>query len=246
LEQADEDATFDRFSELPPEVREQIFEQYFDSLNNYLGGVSIPGGQPPIALASRQARLEALPLYYSRCLFRDCVSGNWPDGSFDRSVPAHHLPRLRLLELSDFDCDYKQAEYTVSISVNLNDEKCSTKVSKISSRKGGKNGARREQDKSTVDAGASRCHPPYRITPWMAETPKIRLTRAEVLAFKCGGASSQRDILSVRAVYLSCGVKNAQPMESIVLFGIYNRTVLGSSFLTTVVLGYHKGAFSQG
>lgn len=31
LEQADEDATFNWFTELPPEIRQQVFEQYFAS-----------------------------------------------------------------------------------------------------------------------------------------------------------------------------------------------------------------------
>lgn len=138
LEQADEDATFDRFSELPPEIRQQIFEQYFDSLNKCRGYTSRPGGQPPIALASRQTRLEALPLYYSCCLFRFRIVDDWPDSTFDCYLPVHRLARVRLLDLYGFRCHYKLAEYTISISVNLNDENCSTKISKISSRKGGK------------------------------------------------------------------------------------------------------------
>ena len=34
LEQADDDATFERFSDLPPELRQQIFKQYFDSFDD--------------------------------------------------------------------------------------------------------------------------------------------------------------------------------------------------------------------
>lgn len=131
LERADEDATFDKFSDLPPEIRQQIFELYFNSVNKFRGAMSKPGGQPPIALASRQTRLEALPLYYSRCLFRFRIVDDWPDRIFDRSVPAHHLARVRLLEFCGFRCYYKRARYTVSISINLDDEKRSTKVSKI-------------------------------------------------------------------------------------------------------------------
>ncbi|GAB7330334.1 hypothetical protein MBLNU13_g01969t1 [Cladosporium sp. NU13] len=43
LEQADEDATFNWFTELPPEIRQQIFEQDFESLNKSRGVISRPG-----------------------------------------------------------------------------------------------------------------------------------------------------------------------------------------------------------
>lgn len=35
LEQADEDATFDYFTSLPPELRERIYKLYFGSLGDF-------------------------------------------------------------------------------------------------------------------------------------------------------------------------------------------------------------------
>lgn len=80
LEQADEDATFDRFSDLPPELRQRIFEHHFDSFDVPPKYVTRPGGQPPVIFASKQTGLEAPPLFYSRCQF-----------GFQVSVPRHEF-----------------------------------------------------------------------------------------------------------------------------------------------------------
>ena len=134
LEQADEDATFDRFSDLPAELRQQIFKQYFDSFDDSREGMSEPGGQPPITLVSRQTRLEALPLYYSRCHFRLYTGGHGrhlPDSAFVSATPAHHFARIRFLNLSGFCCQYNLVIYKISISISLDDEECSTSVSEV-------------------------------------------------------------------------------------------------------------------
>ena len=44
LEQADDSASFDRFSDLPSELLQQIFEQYFDSFDDAPRGISPAGG----------------------------------------------------------------------------------------------------------------------------------------------------------------------------------------------------------
>jgi hypothetical protein len=134
LEQADEDATFDRFSDLPAELCQQIFKQYFDSFDDSGEGMSGPGGQPPITLVSRQTRLEALPLYYSRCHFRLYTGGHGrylPDSAFVSATPAHHFARIRFLNLSGFCCQYNGVSYRISISISLDDEECSTSVSEV-------------------------------------------------------------------------------------------------------------------
>lgn len=59
LEKADDDATFSRFVELPPELRVRIYEYHFHTF----GSVDTPA-QPPVTLVSRLLREEALPLFY--------------------------------------------------------------------------------------------------------------------------------------------------------------------------------------
>ena len=67
LEQADDEATFDRFSDLPPELRQMIYAFYFKSFHRF--GLSIHKNQPPITRASRETRRESLPLFYEYCDF---------------------------------------------------------------------------------------------------------------------------------------------------------------------------------
>jgi hypothetical protein len=62
LEQADDDATFDRFTDLPPEIRQIIYQYYLDS------SVASAGSkykyQPPLTMTSRMIRRETLPLFF--------------------------------------------------------------------------------------------------------------------------------------------------------------------------------------
>jgi hypothetical protein len=67
LEQADDEATFDRFSDLPPELRQMIYTFYYTS--SYRFGVSNHKSQPPITRASHETRRESLPLFYEHCGF---------------------------------------------------------------------------------------------------------------------------------------------------------------------------------
>lgn len=64
LEAADEQRTFHRFPDLPPELRAYIFELHFSSF-----GVLEAPGRPPVTQVSRQFRQEALPLFYKTCTF---------------------------------------------------------------------------------------------------------------------------------------------------------------------------------
>ena len=135
MEQADNDATFDRFPDLPSELRQQIFKHYFDSFDH--SQILEAGGQPPITLASRHTRLEALPLYYSQyCFTLDAAyySGrDWSRQAFISETQAHHFARIRSLMASGFRYRYHDAVYTIDISVSLNDAECSAKVLHISS-----------------------------------------------------------------------------------------------------------------
>ena len=60
LEQADEDATFSRFLDLPLELRLQVYAHHFESFKQNTTVV-----QPPITATCRLLRAESLPLFYS-------------------------------------------------------------------------------------------------------------------------------------------------------------------------------------
>jgi hypothetical protein len=139
LERADDHATFTRFSDFPPEIRQHIFRQYFDSFDGTRSQrhKTPAGGQPPITLVSRQVRLEALLLFYSRCHFT--FHAGWfksvslmSTELFINNTPAYNFARIRFLAFS-FYCSRNQVDYVTRISVNLNDGECSTKVSGVMS-----------------------------------------------------------------------------------------------------------------
>lgn len=65
LEKADEERTFNRFLELPRELRDNIYGKYFDALPV----LPLKRHQPPLTLVSSLIRKESLPLYYSNCTF---------------------------------------------------------------------------------------------------------------------------------------------------------------------------------
>lgn len=66
LEEADDVATFPRFFALPAELRNAIYEFHVRSF----GGVPAVHQQPPLVVASKQLRDEALPLFYECATFQ--------------------------------------------------------------------------------------------------------------------------------------------------------------------------------
>jgi hypothetical protein len=107
LEKADDDATFERFSDLPPELRQIVFLHYFDSLADRKVRYK---RQPPITLVSRTLREEALPLFYERCEFTIGAVGDLrtipcklvPDihaASFLQNTAVEHFRRIKSLNL---------------------------------------------------------------------------------------------------------------------------------------------------
>lgn len=66
LEEADDVATFPRFFSLPAELRNAIYEFHVRSF----GGVPAVHQQPPLVVASKQLRDEALPLFYECATFQ--------------------------------------------------------------------------------------------------------------------------------------------------------------------------------
>jgi hypothetical protein len=140
LEKADDDATFDRFLDLPPEIRQQIFTHYFDSLNDSYNH-SPKEGQPPIALACRQTRQEALPLFYSRCRFA-FDSQSYTTLGKEYRIPKHSADFLKNTSNDDFarihllsmsvDTFKHHIQFSVTITIDINDNERPLKVSRPS------------------------------------------------------------------------------------------------------------------
>ena len=100
LEKADDEATFDRFTELPPEIRQIIFQYYYESLpSNRCAPFKY---QPPITMASRMIREESLPLFYDYCghlsiLSYGPVTVPYKLSPSDSAVRVLHSTPIRLL-----------------------------------------------------------------------------------------------------------------------------------------------------
>ncbi|TKA79796.1 hypothetical protein B0A55_03288 [Friedmanniomyces simplex] len=60
LERADDEKTFPRFVDLPPELRLEVYGHHFRGLDEGMLAV-----QPPVTIACRLLRQEALPLFYT-------------------------------------------------------------------------------------------------------------------------------------------------------------------------------------
>lgn len=116
----DEHNTFHRFLDLPPELRERIYTEYFNTYDEY----NYPKCQPPISYVSRTVRRETLPLFYECCFFSiraatgireelkpiadgqnitDVLSSR--SAAFMKSISAHNLGRLRWLRLNFLGCE---------------------------------------------------------------------------------------------------------------------------------------------
>lgn len=132
LEEADEEATFDRFSDLPPELRQNVYEMYFASFDNS----SLPiNCQPPITLASRMTRGESLPSFYSRCEFAlgfqlnflDFLPSSYNDhnGCFFRQtrqflqkVTAQDLSRIKFFQIRFNKSDLSSPRYGITFDLS--------------------------------------------------------------------------------------------------------------------------------
>lgn len=65
LDHADQNPRFANFTRLPPEIRNRVYALYFAALPEPLATPV----QPPLTLASRQLRAEALQMFYHACRF---------------------------------------------------------------------------------------------------------------------------------------------------------------------------------
>lgn len=66
LERADDEPTFNRFSDLPAELRTRVYKYHFSDFSSIWLYAPI---QPPITRASSLLRKEALPLFHQQCIF---------------------------------------------------------------------------------------------------------------------------------------------------------------------------------
>lgn len=65
LENADQDLRFEKFTSLPAELRNMVYEWYFAGFEDPLDAPV----QPPITRTSSLVRAEALPVFYASCTF---------------------------------------------------------------------------------------------------------------------------------------------------------------------------------
>jgi hypothetical protein len=140
LELVDDDAIFDRFLDLPPELRLQIYTHYFDSLNN--SSKPICGGQPPITFACRLTRQEALSLFYCTCRFTLPTEAPLKPGrfllrhnalDFLNNTLTDNFARIRFIAMS---CDAVVAKFrhSITIAINISDDECSAKISSFNTK----------------------------------------------------------------------------------------------------------------
>ena len=80
--------TFHRFSEIPPELRNRIYNLYFESLGNIPPRFVVP----PLCRASRQMRLETTELFFEQSTF--VVYLRRVDGTRHPLLPYRHQARL--------------------------------------------------------------------------------------------------------------------------------------------------------
>ena len=93
LELADDNATFDRFLDLPPELRNRIYTFHFDAF----ASAEFPT-TPPIARVSRQLRQETLVLFYQAFKIRISTC-TYATKRLFVSMPIHCLENLRRFEV---------------------------------------------------------------------------------------------------------------------------------------------------
>jgi hypothetical protein len=109
LEKADINMTFNRFTDLPAEIRVRIYSIHFDSFPVLKAPV-----QPPISQVSHLIRKESLPVFYQECVFFMDVEKlgvskrnkyNFPrtpitkkqKKEFFHNIPEEHLGMIRLV-----------------------------------------------------------------------------------------------------------------------------------------------------
>jgi len=124
LEQADEDATFDRFSDHPAELSQNILQRHLDSLTT----LQRPNNktQPPITQASRMFSSLALPLFYDSYDMHLVSDGPVHDPyKFQPSTETAHLLQhidgRNLGRVRSFLLDFNNLNVRMTIDLREND-----------------------------------------------------------------------------------------------------------------------------
>lgn len=89
LESADSRRTFPKFLDLPPELRNRIYELHFSDMRTAYAPT-----QPPITRSSRLLRQESLGLFYATCRFTAVVQKS-SRNTWTRELHTEHPLRLR-------------------------------------------------------------------------------------------------------------------------------------------------------
>ena len=120
LELSDEDVRFEKFMDLPPELRVRIYTMHLQDLP------TLPDGphQPPICLVSSQIRKESLPLFYSKCVFNLWLNASFKYFTFrtffEKFVAytsKDNLARIKKVKLKVLNSAGQQSDWYVDASM---------------------------------------------------------------------------------------------------------------------------------
>ncbi|KAK4972312.1 hypothetical protein LTR42_006819 [Elasticomyces elasticus] len=136
LESADENVTFSKFMDLPPELRLAIYSAHFRTFKK--GMTVVP---PPITAVCSQIRAEALPLFYST--YRFGLSADYdlcvtePIGlmqATSRIFEAFPQTSLHLVRRLRLEAEGWPARYNASLTceIDLGSEHCASRVESCS------------------------------------------------------------------------------------------------------------------
>lgn len=138
LEHAGDHLNFDRFTDLPPELRVRIYENHFMSFRfapnfrcHVIVGVPLRHAQPPLALVSGGIRHETLSIFHSTCMFTDMKTRSLVEKAVATTVPPSIFSALKNLRLG-MDISTRLGSYyiTVTIKLPLSVGKCESVVTK--------------------------------------------------------------------------------------------------------------------
>lgn len=96
LDDADNGETFDKFLDLPAELRQHVYELYFGTLAEQHG--DRPAPYPvPITEACSLVRHESIPVYYSTCTFELSIPSDGLPQSSSKHKMRDHMLRFVIL-----------------------------------------------------------------------------------------------------------------------------------------------------
>jgi hypothetical protein len=131
LMKADDERTFTKLFNLPPELRTTIYSFYIcdfgkDTKSSGLQALWAPA-QPPLAKVSRMLRREVLPVFYNQCRFRItlnqtknasrrlCFDAN--SNFFLSNISKEHFKVIRQMEIGFYDESEKNKYFIIRIDL---------------------------------------------------------------------------------------------------------------------------------